>query len=439
MARLLIPGTVIALHVGDKNVFQTRRVHFNLVDRFMGPERGQPLVANAPHECLPLPGFLPLRQNLAAELGRSGRDGIYELLRAAGVSSLDRGRDHYGLSLVLGGCDITLLELAGLYADIARQGEHHPIHLFADHPECEGGVRLFSREAAYLTLRALTDVVRPEGNDLWRSGRERIPIPWKTGTSYGHRDAWSVGIAGNYVVAVWIGNFDGAGVPPLVGRDVAGPLLFALIETLPREEAGSWHRPPPGIRSREVCAVSGAPRNGHCPERKEALFIPGVSPSKECAVHRRIEIDRETGASVCSRCRGGRSVEGRLVEWWPSAVSAHRRQTGLDVAAVPPHEPSCPMFGADHRPVIVSPQSGMEYHIRRGIPLDDQKIALVASAGRGSGGMYWFVDGELAAVVGPDETAFLRPVPGSHRLSVEDDAGRSASAEFTVVGTAPAH
>lgn len=406
-------------------------------ENFDGTYRGMIRASEALEESRNVPAVL-----LARELDRNGREGLYGLLKRAGVSSLDRPRSHYGLSLVLGGAEVTLLELVELYAVLARQGvrvETKTVISGGDGLDRErsgrdpDSTRILSREAAFLTLDILTNVPRPELEAVWRSGTHRIPIPWKTGTSYGHRDAWSVGIAGRYVVGIWLGNFDGSGVPHLVGRRVAAPLLFDLIDLLP-EESGDWHVLPPGIGFREVCALSGATATEHCPETRVGMYIPGISPSRPCHIHREIMIDTETGRTVCSRCRTRGQCETRVVEWWPPRIASYLATGGMLGLEIPPHNPACPVFGTRESPEIVSPQEGTEYHIRPGAPLEDQKIALIATVSRGCHRVYWFLDGELIWKGTPDETVFLLPVPGRHRITVTDDAGRSAVVTMTILG-----
>jgi penicillin-binding protein 1C len=372
---------------------------------------------------------------LAAGLHQDGayEGGLYGWLVQAGVASLDRAADHYGLGLALGGCEITLQELVDLYGLLARQGLQRPTRLLmADKPDA-ASVRLLSREAAWLTLHELVDVERPESHKLWRAGVDAVPIPWKTGTSYRHRDAWSVGIAGRCVVGVWMGNFDGRSSSHLVGSKVAAPLLFDLVELLPPDQSGAWRQRPSGLQEIEVCALSGAPCSPNCPETRVALVIPGVSPSAPCDWHRRIMIDTETGCEVCTRCRAERRWEPRLVTWWPPRLATFWAAQDTSGRELPPHNPLCPRFGAREAPTIVSPQPRMEYHLRAGVPLEDQQIALIAAVSRASRDVYWFLDGDLIGTARPGQTFFWRPTPGEHRLSVKDDAGRVTTTAFNVV------
>jgi penicillin-binding protein 1C len=377
---------------------------------------------------------------LSAALEREGRGGLHAFLRQAGIGSLYRPAEHYGLSLVLGGGEVTLLELAGAYATLARQGVYKELRVLAPGSrgtEASGDTSrictLVSREAAYLVLQVLAGVARPDFDAVWRAGAHQVPIPWKTGTSYGHRDAWAVGIAGRYVVAVWLGNFDGSGCTQLVGHDVAGPLLFALIDLLPTHEPGSWHNLPPRLGRREVCALSGAPAAEACPERRWEDYIVGVSPARPCQLHRAVMVDTKTGYAVCSRCRVSGQWETRTVLWWPPQVAAFLAADGADENPIPAHNPLCAVGGQGEEPHIISPQDGMEYHLRCGVPLVDQRLPLVAWLSRASSEIYWFVDGVLLWKGRPDEEVFMNPSPGIHRLTVMDDAGRSATTTVTDV------
>jgi penicillin-binding protein 1C len=407
---------------------------------------------------------------LARELRRAEGRGLYHFLEAAGVQSLAHPDGHYGLTLVLGGGEVSLLELTMLYGILARHGQRMEVTavradpLTAGRPAESGpsetgragaepadagrsdaaavvaepgeaAARLFSAEAASLALEVLVDVERPELGAVWRSGRSSFPVAWKTGTSYGHRDAWSIGIAGGFVVGVWLGNFDGRGVPPLVGSEVAAPLLFDLIEALPHDDPGTWHRRAPGLRERRICATSGHPIGPHCPYARRGSFLPGVSPARSCDLHREVWIDTATGYTVCSRCRESGSPRRQVVEWWSSAVSQYLRSEGLPAPVIPAHKPRCPALEPGSPPRILSPATDVVYEVRPGVPAEDQRIALIAAVSRGTHEVFWFVDGSLVWKGPPDRPVFVDAVEGLHDVCVKDDRGRSARRPLQVKGS----
>ncbi len=365
---------------------------------------------------------------LAAELEQSQGGGLHGFLKDAGVASLDKPSGHYGLTLVLGGGEVTLLELASLYGLLARQGVWLPTRDVLPKAEtADLGRRLLGEGAAWLTMQELKGVQRPDPEILWQGTSRRFEIPWKTGTSYGYRDAWSVGIAGPWVVAVWLGNFSGEGSPHLTGGEVAAPLLFSLIEGLSLESSGTWHQRPPSVAERQICALSGCPVGDHCGPAVTGFYLPGISPSSVCTIHRTVEVDALSLQTVCSRCRADRLTKQLPVEWWPPQVASYLVSGGLALPNIPAHNPDCPAFGPSEAPVITSPQSGSEYFLRRGVPLEDQAIALDASFGTSIRQVWWFVDGVLLQEVRPGEKVFYVPTPGRHQFKVVDDAGRSGS------------
>lgn len=372
--------------------------------------------------------------SLAAELEQGSAGGLLPFLKDAGVQSLDQPTGHYGLTLVLGGGEVTLLELASLYGVLARQGVWLPTRdLLPDGQTPNPGRRLLGAGAAWLTMQELTGVHRPEPERLWQSRSGHQQIPWKTGTSYGHRDAWSVGVVGDMVVAVWVGNFDGKGSPHLTGGEVAAPLFFSLVELLDNDQQPSWNRRPDGISQREICPLSGAPITKNCGTGRKGFFLPGVSPTAPCEIHRLIQIDALDGHTVCSRCRGDRALDTLTVEWWPPQVLSYLSGGGLARPAVPAHNSQCPVFGAGEAPVFKSPQDGSEFHLRRGIPLNDQAISLEAAVSAGTRRLWWFANGALIGETGPSEPLFHLPVAGFTRLTMVDDAGRSGSVRIRVI------
>jgi len=374
--------------------------------------------------------------SLAADLEKTEAGGLHQFLKKAAVESLDQSAGHYGLTLVLGGGEVSLLELASLYGLMARQGTWLPTRdlvpsVGSTHKK-DPGRRLLGAGAAWLTLQELTGVNRPDPEILWQGTSSRFAIPWKTGTSYGHRDAWSVGIAGPWVVAVWLGNFNGVGSPHLNGAEVAAPLLFSIIEGLSLKERGTWHLHPESVADHQVCALSGLPLSDNCGDGITSHYLPGISPAGKCGIHRAIQVDAFSGETVCSRCREGHHTETNVVEWWPPQVATYLAAGGLALPAIPSHNPDCPAFGNSETPVISNPQANTEYFLRRGAPLVDQAIALEGSFSAGTGSVWWFVDGGLIQTAQPGETVFYLPSAGRHSFTVVDDAGRSGSLNIRV-------
>ena len=280
---------------------------------------------------------------LAAQLARPT---LYDFLKRGGVQ-LPRDESFYGLSLPLGGAEVTMEELVRLYATLANGGRLRALHRTPH--AAEPGTRLLSPEASFLVLDMLGHVPRPGLNDA--AGNEGVY--WKTGTSMGFRDAWSVAVFDHYVLAIWIGNFDGRRNAAFVGRTCAGPLLFQIIDAMrtqgPRRTPPLL-APPPGanLQSVEFCAVSGQLPTAACTHRCTGWFIPGVSPITACTVHRDILIDTATGLRV-STDDGTRALRHEIYEFWPSDLLALFEKAGVPRRRPPPFLPGASSGVETHR------------------------------------------------------------------------------------------
>ncbi len=356
-------------------------------------------------------------------------DGLYGLLRDARIGGL-RSPDFYGLALALGGVEVRLDELVRLYAMLAGGGVDRPLVLApALDPAPHPGRALLSRDAAFLVLDMLRRNPRP-GEELGAMhARRRTSVAWKTGTSFGFRDAWAVGVVGRFTLGVWAGNFDATPNPALVGRDAAGPLFFRVADALGRAgERAEAPIAPPGLVRTSVCALSGAPPGPHCPGRKETWAIAGRSPIAPCSVHREVTIDVATGLRACPGAT--EHVRREVYEFWPSHLQALFRRVGIARRTPPPFAPGCGGLPAGGRPLrIDSPQARVTYALRDGAD-DDIPFSAVADAdGRR---VSWFVDDAYVGQSDPGGTFFWRARPGRFVLRAVDGMGRSVAQPLTV-------
>ena len=415
-------------------------------------------------------GYVTARQALARSLNvpavnlhaRLKNRTLHAFLKQAGISTLAPAK-KYGLSMVLGGCEVNLLELTTLYAGLANMGEFAPYqivisgqqqseNLLADSRgkpmETEGySQRLLRKETSFIITEMLTTsqlpvntVKNPEAFEVTMN----LPkIAWKTGTSYGHRDAWCIGYSPKLTIGVWLGNFDGKGAPMLSGTDAASPVLFALFNALTGQDTHRWYTTPEQLKMREVCALTGAPPSLHCPTRKNDVYIPGISPVKACAIHKRVYIDEVTGYSLCSHCRNlptteknydqgprdrhNTNVQTKIFEEWPAEAATWLAKNGFAVPVLPKHNPLCTGTIAGTAPVILSPTADTVYYIRDGVPLEQQKIQLSASTSNRTQQLFWFLDGELIFKGNAGQPYWFTPVKGEHTLTCVDAEGRSTN------------
>ncbi len=355
------------------------------------------------------------------------RPSLYQFLQSAGVRDL-RPAEFYGLALPLGGGEVTMEELAGLYAMLTNGGMLRPLRAMAADPSPDG-VRLLSAEAAFVTLDMLQHNQRPDG-DGSLPPRTRWPVAWKTGTSWGFRDAWSAGVVGPYVLVVWIGDFRGEGNPAFVGTDAAAPLFFRIADAvnLARpDDTPPPAVPPPGVTRVEVCADSGDLPNVDCPRTIATWYIPGRSPIRVSQLHRTVGIDPLTGRAVCPPYPAGTRLE--VFEYWSSDMLRLFRQSGVP-RRTPPPAAECAADAADG-PRIASPIRGLSYALRAATA---QSIPLDATAAGDASRLFWF-DGR--ALIGAQSTAgaplaWHPTEAGIHLVRVVDDRGRSAEREVDV-------
>lgn len=373
---------------------------------------------------------------------------FYDFLHTAGISRM-KSEQHYGLALVLGGVEVTMEELAMLYAALANRGRLRPLRYRESEPEV-AGVRVLSEEASFITVEMLRDNPRPDRPQSLPifdepaggvGGAVDRRVAWKTGTSNGFRDAWTAGIFGPYVLVVWLGNFNGEGSPALVGVQAAAPLFFSITDALYGQHKGLLEpaRPLPKNLSRvPVCAVSGQLPSRHCPHQRLTWFIPGRSPIEMCQIHRPVTIDDQTGKRVCGSRTVGTHTE--VFEFWPSDLLRLFQQAGLP-RRVPPSGADCDLTAQSTRgnpPRITSPLRGVTYSVRRSDGTsagnDDprDRLSLQATTDADVRELFWFEGGTLIGKSHPHGTLEWRPTPGRYLLRVVDDHGRADSREVAV-------
>jgi penicillin-binding protein 1C len=355
---------------------------------------------------------------------------LYQFLQSAGIRAL-KSESFYGLALSLGGGEVTMEELAGLYAMLANDGVLRPLRTEQASKRDEG-VPLLSAEASFITLEMLRRNQRPDEDAGTVPVRTRWPVAWKTGTSWGFRDAWTAGVIGPYVLVVWIGDFEGQGNPAFMGVDAAAPLFFRIADALnlaKADEAIAPAAPPAGVSKVAVCVESGDLPNAQCPHTVDTWYIPGKSPIRVSQLHRTVAIDGTTGRPVCPPYPAGTRFE--VFEFWSSDMLKLFRQAGMP-RRTPPPLPNCAAADSADAPRLASPLRGVRYALRRSAP--QEVIALDASTAADVRRVFWFDGSALIGAQPVSEGAFAwRPTAGGvHLIRVVDDHGRSAEREVEV-------
>lgn len=353
---------------------------------------------------------------------------LYQLLEKAQVANL-KPESVYGLSINLGGAELTLHELLGLYAMLVNDGVWYPLCHTKPCPKNQG-LRLLSPEASFLILDILKETAR---GDLSYKTTSSFPIAWKTGTSSGFRDAWTLGAFGPYVLGVWIGNFDNSPNPAFVGKEIAAPLFFELVEAIKQERGPlvSLTKDPKSMHLQQVqiCKASGMIPTRYCVDTEPTWFIPGKSPIKSDTIFREVAINAKTGLRTCHIDKNTRF---EIYEFWPSDLLAIFKKAGIQRRSPPFFEADCALSSVNGmRPQITSPQSGLSYVIRPDSK-QNNTVPFTAITDAGIEHLYWFVNDSYVAKTKFDE-AYLWPAkPGKYTVRVLDGHGLSDAQNINV-------
>ena len=367
--------------------------------------------------------------NLAQRLSTPS---FYEFLRKADVAPL-KEESHYGMALVLGGAEVSMKKVGELYTMLANGGGLRSLRYFSDEDNSKEK-RLLSPESSFIVLDMLKDNPRP--NQGFRKEWMAFPkwVAWKTGTSSGFKDAWSIGVFGHYVLAVWVGNFNWESNPAFVGVEAAAPLMFNMIDAIHATEKDLRPFTMTGHESLEVevCAVSGDIPGPHCRKKTETWFIPGKSPIKTCEVHRALLIDNKTGKRACNHDKRKNHLE--VYEFWPSDILKVFKKGGIPRRIPPPVNSACPdeyYVKAGISPVITSPQEDVTYNLR----MKDKKNSIIpftAVTDADVRTIYWFMNQDFVGKSKSGENLFLSPAPGKYIVRAVDDQGRSDSKKISI-------
>lgn len=386
----------------------------NFDNRFMGPITVQDALIRSRN----IPAL-----NTAAKLKNPS---LYDFLQQAGIKSL-KPESHYGLSLALGGAEVTMEELAQLYALLSNQGRLRFLQYQTDQKQQASEPILLSLASTFITLDMLSNNPRPD------SKRPAAPkVAWKTGTSWGFKDAWAVGITGHYVLVVWVGNFDNRGNTTFTGVKAAGSLFFTLIDSLRNQhlldglDTEILPPKPNSVAEVNICAASGDLPNEDCPALIKTWFIPGKSPIKTSTLHKAVYFDAK-GEVIC---KGQPYSHREIYEFWSNDMAKLFLEAGLP-RRQPPALPSCyDNFSGDTTALeIVSPSSSGVYTMQIGKPTS---IGLKVKS-RTNSDVFWFANKSFLGKAKAVKTLSWSPNnPGTYRLRATDEQGHSASKELTV-------
>lgn len=352
---------------------------------------------------------------------------FYHQMKSAGVSTLFRAPDEYGLPIILGGAEVTPWDMGRLYRGMANGGEFQDIHYLKNQPEGYK-TQLVSRGACHLILEELQELIRPGLEFYWKKYGSQRPIAWKTGTSYGHKDAWAVGATPEWTVVVWVGNFDGESNKGLVGMKSAGPLLFNLFQVLPGKDDFTLNEQ--DYVTVTTCKHTGFYASRDCPDVMEAKAPRNMKPLRVCPFHKRYYV--EGNHRVCSRCwRGSHKLTHQLT--FSSDINYYLRQRGNLMTAIPPHRPSCPVGGDGYALQIIYPLENAKVFIPKGFDGQHQQLIAKVATQFPERKLFWYLNDELVGTTEKNGTFPLELKRGKQFLTVVDSEGNEDRVVFSAI------
>ncbi|MCP4158527.1 MAG: penicillin-binding protein 1C [Deltaproteobacteria bacterium] len=396
--------------------------------------RGVVTAKAALSKSLNIPAVRMLRQH--------GIHRFYDFLKNFGITTLHRDADDYGLTLILGGAEGTLYDIAGVYANLVRISEnpdkyashkfdkkYQKIKVLKDREHHKGDLSI-SSGSAYLTMQALLEVVRPGTENFWKKFSSSRKVAWKTGTSYGLRDAWAIGCTKKYTVAVWIGNATGEGKPGLVGVTVAAPVMFDIFNFLPESK---WiEEPESDLKTVKICNKSGKFPTTLC-ETKDIKIPVNSHYSDICTYHKRIHVDKK-GYRVNSNCESVSKITPKVWFVLPPLQAFYYKRKNASYKNLPMERSDCQRLSSIEDMEIVYPPYGTSLFIP--IDLDEKISATVFEAvHRGKDSIiYWHLDDKYLGTTSFIHKISYAPKPGKHKLILVDNKGIRVERQFKVIG-----
>ena len=366
-------------------------------------------------------------------------------LKKLGMTTLTYSPDHYGLSVILGGAEGKLWDITGMYASMARTLNHytlyngkydkndfHPpfyIKQKEQSPELQNSTTI-DAASIYFTFEAMVEVSRPDEDAGWKQYTSAAKVAWKTGTSFGFRDGWAIGVTPKYVVGVWVGNADGEGRPGLVGIQTAAPILFDIFSVLPQSK---WFTPPyDEMEKVKICRQSGCRATDNCEPTDSVWIQKNGLRTEPCKYHKLIHLDASGTYRVNSNCEDVSKMQH--VSWFvlPPAMEWYYKSKNSTYKELPPLRSDCETTGLNGMEIIYPKQFSKIY-----VPVEidgkmGETIFQVAHR-KANTIIYWHLDGLYIGSTQGNHQMGLAPDEGIHTLTLVDEEGESIIQQFEIV------
>ena len=432
---LILPGTLIAdtpLNINGFTPQNFNKTFYGAVPAHVAIERS----LNVP---------------LVRMLSQYNTGRFMSLLKRLGMTTLRFSEDHYGASLILGGAEGSLWDLSGMYASLARMLSHYrsyngrydrsDIHPLTPYPiEEKKPIRsvtdtrladesLLSYASLWFMFEAMSGLNRPEEEADWQQFSSMKQVAWKTGTSYGGRDAWAIGVTPSYVVGVWVGNATGEGRSGLTGVGYAAPILFDIYSLLP--DVPWFDQPYDELEEVAVCRQSGHKASAICDE-VDTVYIPrtGIATAV-CPYHRIVHLSQDGQYRVNSSCESVSRMQERSWFVLPPAQAYYYKNYHVEYQALPPLKPGCEE-DQSRQIAILYPEHQAVLYLPKGFSGEREKVVMRATHARSDATLYWHLDDVYLGETRQIHQMACLVEPGNHILTLLDEDGNRRSILFEV-------
>lgn len=375
---------------------------------------------------------------------------FYDQLKKLHFSTLNQPADHYGLSLILGGSEVTMWDLAKSYMGMARtlnhfnefQGKYNPHDYDApsymkenkaatvDKSDIEPN-SVLDHGAIWATFNAMEEVMRPGDEGLWEQFSSSQRIAWKTGTSFGFRDAWAIGLNPDYVVCVWVGNADGEGRPGLMGIEAAAPALFDIFRLLPNSK---WFPvPKTKLKKIMVCKQSGFKAGENCPDQTSEMVPFAGEKTRVCPYHQLVHLDASGKYRVTDRCESPAQMQH--VKWFvlPPSMEYYYRIKNSDYKPLPAYQIGCEDTNGQSAMDMIYPKNNATVYIPLELDGTRGKVIFNVAHRNPRSKIYWHIDQNYIGTTQSFHQMAVNPAPGKHILTLVDEKGERLIQVFTVL------
>ncbi|PCJ95544.1 MAG: penicillin-binding protein 1C [Flavobacteriaceae bacterium] len=398
-------------------------------------------------------GAVPAKKALARSLNipavrllqSYGLDKFRDQLDFFKLRGINKSADHYGLTLILGGAESNLWDLCKTYASLASTVNHfnetsseYYTDEFSDlvlkmDKKVDFGLKsrektIFDAGSIYLAFEAMKEVNRPEGSDSWEFYDSSKEIAWKTGTSFGNKDAWAIGVTKNHVVGVWVGNADGEGRPNTTGVSSAAPILFDVFDVLP--ESSWFPKPLDEFVEVEVCAKSGYLATDICP--KKTMMIPNKNNAvAACKYHQKVHLGTQRQFRVNSSCI---DLSQAVATTWfvlPPLLEFYYKRTNPNYKSLPPFRNNC-IRDAVSSMEFIYPKNGSSIILARNFEGKKNELVFKLAHSKPETAVFWYLDEKFVGKTKNFHELGLVPDMGLHKITVVDKLGNEIRIQIRI-------